>query len=79
MWAAFEAHEPKPKYAEAWQRMLKERTQAAVVAVYYATPVGSAAKAAAWWAAEAVWGAVDAATADRRAQRAIDALREVKP
>jgi hypothetical protein len=79
MWAAFEAHEPDASYADAWRVMLKERTMKAAEAAYYAAPAGSAAAEAAWWAGWALWNAVDAATADRNAQKAIDALREVKP
>jgi hypothetical protein len=85
MWAAFEAHKPKPKYADAWATMLKKRTMKAAWAAFVAAPAGSAVKMAAWWAAEAVWGAADAAAAaawpeaDHCAQEAIDAIKEVKP
>ena len=72
MWAALEAHKPAPEYAEAWQRMLMERTVASVWAAHYAAPAGSAA----WWAA-AAWAT--AAWADQYAQEAIDAIKEVKP
>ncbi len=78
MWAALEAHKPKRGYAKAWRVMLKERTYEAVEAAYRAAPAGSvaeaAARAAAWATGEA-W----AAAADRYAQDAIDAIKEVKP
>ena len=78
MWAALEAHKPKRGYAKAWRVMLKERTYKAVEAAYRATPAGSAAEAAAeaaaWATGEAGWAA-----ADRYAQEAIDAIKEVKP
>ncbi len=74
MWATLEEHEPESSYADAWSRMLKERTLDAMRVAYYAAPRGSAAAAAAEWA----WSAAKAA--DLNAQRAIDALRrEVKP
>jgi hypothetical protein len=88
MWAALEAHEPDASYADAWTTMLKERTCYAAWAAYRAAPAGSAA---AWAASMAVAAAVavavaeeaewagGAAWADRYAQIAIDALREVKP
>ena len=85
MWQALEAHKPAPRYADAWQRMCRKRTMKAAWAAFVAAPAGSAVKMAAWWAAEAVWGAVDAAAAvawpeaDRYAQQAIDAIKEVKP
>jgi hypothetical protein len=77
MWAALEAHKPAPEYAEAWQRMCRERTYDAARAAHYAAPAGSAA----WWAA-AAWATATAASANYYAQRAIDAMlaaREVKP
>jgi hypothetical protein len=83
MWQALEAHEPKPEYADAWATMLKERTYDAARVAYWAAPEESAAAWAARWAswaadaAEEPAGAV--ASADFYAQRAIDALREVKP
>ena len=83
MWAALEAHEPKPEYADAWRVMCKERTQEAASAAYDAAPIKSAAAwAAAAWAAAALaaLAAADAVWADRYAQKAIDAIkREVKP
>jgi predicted nucleotidyltransferase len=83
MWAAFEAHEPAPEYADAWATMLKERTRESMWAAHYVV-VGSGSKALASWAAvmaatEAAKAAESAAAADRYAQQAIDALREVKP
>jgi len=74
MWQALEAHKPKPEYADAWATMLKERTWAAAWAAHHAAPEGSAA----WWAAAAYATAAGAA-ADRYAQDAIDAIKEVKP
>jgi hypothetical protein len=79
MWAALEAHEPDASYADAWQRMCKERTKVAAWAVCRAAPARSAAAAAAYMAARTAAEAA-AARADRYAQEAIDALkREVKP
>jgi len=86
MWTAFEAHKPKPEYADAWATMLKERTEAAIKDVYdaaFAKP-----ETWAWVAASAARIAVDAAAiaamkkkvAKRYAQEAIDTIkREVKP
>jgi len=83
MWAALEAHKPKRGYAKAWPTMLKERTYAAARAVYWAAPAGSAAAEAARWASWAADAAEEpegaAASADRYAQQAIDAIKEVKP
>jgi hypothetical protein len=75
MWAALEAHKPAPEYAEAWQRMCRERTEDAAWAAHYAAPEGSAA----WWAAAAGAAAAwaEAARVERYAQDAIDAMREV--
>ena len=70
MWAAFEAYQPAPEYADAWRVMCKERTEDAAVAAYYAAPAGSAA-------AEAAEEEL-AAESDRYAQRAIDAIKEVQ-
>jgi hypothetical protein len=76
MWAAFEAHEPAPEYAEAWQRMLMENTAKSAQRARRAVPVGLPARDA---AGAAAW-ALDAAEAvDKQAQRAIDAIKEVKP
>ena len=71
MWAAFEAHEPDASYAEAWATMLKERTADA------AADAGRAAESAGFFSAMSA--AYSTAWAVRYAQRAIDALREVKP
>ncbi len=62
MWVALEAHKPKPEYADAWQRMLKERTVAAVWAAYDAAPKRAAVKNAVVTAAAAVAWAADAAS-----------------
>ena len=89
MWQALEAHEPKPAYAEAWATMCRERTYEAARAAYWAAPEESAARAA----AEAVWDALTVhkafnnaayaaritAKVDLYAQRAIDAIKGVKP
>jgi len=76
MWAAFEAHKPAPEYADAWQRMLMENTATSARRARLAVPLGLPARDAAGLAA---W-ALDAAEAvDKQAQRAIDAIREVKP
>jgi hypothetical protein len=77
MWRALEAHQPAPEYADEWATMCKERTSDAAWAAHYAAPIGSAA----WAAVEAAWAADAAAAeaADDYAQKAIDALREVKP
>ena len=77
MWTAFEAHEPKRGYAKAWRVMLKERTQEAMREAYYAAPAGSVA-AAAWYAYSALFVARHRST-DYHAQRAIEAINEVKP
>ena len=82
MWAAFEAHKPAPEYADEWETMLKERTEGAACAAHRAAPARSAAEAAAEaaaCAAMAAGAAAWAALADRYAQQAIDAIREVKP
>jgi hypothetical protein len=76
MWAALEAHKPKPEYAEAWATMCKERTYDAVAKAYEAAPVCSAAEAAAKWALTAFEAQ---ARTDRHAQKAINEIKEVKP
>ena len=84
MWAALEAHQPAPSYAEAWATMLKEQTEdAAVYAAADAADAGAwgvaqAAMEAAEAAARAAAGAVAGAVEDA-AQRAIDAIRRVTP
>ncbi len=80
MWAALEAHEPAPEYAEAWRVMCKERTYEAIEAAYRAAPAGSAAEAAVGAAIDGVVATGEAwAAADEYAQKAIDAIKEVKP
>jgi hypothetical protein len=71
MWAALEAHKPTPEYAEAWATMLKERT-----AVVMRTAARAAEDAGVAGAAGAAWAA---AWAYHFAQRAINAIEEVKP
>jgi len=85
MWQALEAHKPTPGYADAWQRMLTERTYEAVEAAYRAAPIKSAAglaalsAGAAMLSAAALWP-LTPTLADRHTQDAIDAIkREVKP
>jgi hypothetical protein len=75
MWAALEAHEPAPKYAEAWRVVCKERTEASAWKASDAALRREAVMAAAW----AAMAAEAAAWADEYAQRAIDAIKEVKP
>ncbi len=79
MWAALEAYQPTPEYADAWRRFLeRDLTFNRLRAAYWAAPVGSAAAAAAVYATLAA-RAVSVAEADDYAQRAIDAIKEVKP
>jgi len=79
MWAALEAHKPKPEYAEAWATMCKERTIASVDAVWGWVPKKSAADDALWH----LWEALDVLReAEISADQAIAAIkrhREVKP
>ena len=70
MWAALEAHKPKPQYAEAWAKMLKERMADA------AADAGRAAESAGFFSAMSA--AYSTAWAVRYAKRAIDALKEEK-
>ena len=80
MWTALEAHKPKRSYAKAWRFMCRERTGRAAWAANKAAPVGSAAAVAAWAAATAAWTVADFNVwANRYAQEAIDAIKEVKP
>jgi chemosensory pili system protein ChpA (sensor histidine kinase/response regulator) len=88
MWAALAEHQPAPEYAEAWQTMLRERTEDAAPREARAASAWAAATAAraAWAAAdaaEAAWAAAEAAEAAAEAaeaaQRAIDAIRRVTP
>ena len=89
MWQALEAHKPKRSYAKAWRVICVERTRdaarsaawtearaLAAEAKWAADEAARALAAEAKWAAEA---AARAAEADQYAQRAIDALRGVKP
>ena len=84
MWEALAEHQPAPSYAEAWQMMIKERTQAAAW-----NAEAYAARAAAW-ATSAAEAARAARTATRAAaeeaamvrehgKRAIDTIRGVQP
>ena len=84
MWAALEAHKPAPSYAEAWQTMLKERTQEAAwaaedAAAWAAAWAAADASRAAGAAADAAWAEKAAARVGEYAQRAIDAIRRVQP
>ena len=84
MWAAFEAHEPDASYADEWRVMCRERTYEAVEAAYRAAPIKSAAGRAALSAGAAMLSAaplwpLTPTAADRHAQDAIDAIKEVKP
>jgi hypothetical protein len=89
MWTALAEHKPFPSYAAAWQRMLVEKTPAAAwaaraaSAAAWAVPEAAvAAEAAVWAASDKVWAAAGPGGyrwADHYAQRAIDAIREVKP
>jgi len=77
MWTALEAHKPERlRAAKAWERMCRDRTYDAVAKALEAAPVWSAAEMAARWALTAIEAQ---ARADRHAQKAIDALKEVKP
>jgi hypothetical protein len=71
MWAALEAHKPDASYADAWATMCRERT-----AVVMRAAARAAEDAGAAGAAGAAWSA---AWAYHFAQRAIDAIKEVKP
>ncbi|MCA3503053.1 MAG: hypothetical protein IOD05_07375 [Rhodobacter sp.] len=82
MWAAVEAHKPAPEYADAWMRMLKERTVASVWAAYDAAPKRAAVKnaavtvaAAAAWAADAASGSAARSAAAAAADAAWAAER----
>jgi len=78
MWAALAAHKPAPEYAEAWQTMLREQTEAA--AEVAAEAAAEVAEAAAEAAASAAWAAAVAAAcaAAGATQRAINAIKEVQ-
>lgn len=83
MWTALEAHKPKPKYAEAWEKMCKERTSGAAWAADDMARASRARDAAssATSAGYAVMfardsrDAEDTALADIYAQEAIDAIK----
>jgi hypothetical protein len=80
MWTAFEAYQPTANadgHGESWRVMCRERTTEATRWAYYVAPEGSAAESAAGLAALAA--SREAVQADRYAQRAIDAIKEVKP
>jgi len=79
MWAALKAHKPKPKYADAWQTMCRERTK---VAAWAADDMAQASRArdaaaSAAFAGYAVMYAEAAfmVLADDYAQNAIDAIK----
>ncbi len=78
MWAALEAHKPAPEYAEAWQRMCRERTLGAANEAEGAAMLAEDgdAEVAAYLAANSLRSFRDA---DDWASRAIDAIKEVKP
>ena len=79
MWAALEAHKPKPEYAEAWATMCRERTIASVDAVWGWVPKKGAVDDALWH----LWEALDVLReAEISADRAIAAIkrhRKVQP
>ena len=69
MWAELAEHQPLPDYAEAWQTMLRERTEEAVEAARYA----------AWLTEVDAWRAARAAAyAETATQRAINAIKKVQ-
>jgi hypothetical protein len=78
MWAALEAHKPAPEYAEAWQRMCRERTIGAANDAEGAAMLAENgdAEVAAWLAANALRATRDA---NDWALRAIAKAEEVKP
>ena len=90
MWEALAEHQPAPSYAEAWQMMIKERTQAAAWnAEAYAARAAARATSAAARATSAAEAARAARTATRAAaeeaamvrehgKRAIDTIRGVQ-
>jgi hypothetical protein len=84
MWAALEAYQPTANadgHGESWRVMCRERTTEATRWAYYVADYyvaeGSAADAA-WYAYSALFVARHRST-DYHAQRAIDAIKEVKP
>jgi len=78
MWQALEAYKPKPKCAEAWQRMCKERTIGAAMMAEGAAMLAEDdnAEVAAYLASNSLRSFRDA---DDWASRAIDAIKEMKP
>ena len=78
MWAALEAHEPKRGYAKAWATMCRERTIGAANEAEGAAMLAEDgdAEVASWLTANALRAARDA---NDWADRAIDAIKEVKP
>jgi hypothetical protein len=78
MWAALEAHKPKPECAEAWQRMCKKRTLGAANEAEGAAMLAKDgdAEVAAWLAGNTLRAIRDV---NDWAERAIDAIKEVKP
>jgi hypothetical protein len=79
MWAALEAHTPKPEYAEAWATMCKERTIASVDDVWGWVPKRSAVDDALWHLWEALDVLREAEISAGRAIAAIKRHRRVKP
>jgi hypothetical protein len=80
MWTALEAHEPAPSYAEAWKKMLKERTaEAAYKAACVAADVaaGSPPLSADAVRAAAAEAAAYAAVEVARSAEAEEDLRKV--
>ena len=77
MWAALEAHKPAPEYADAWEKMCRERTLESVDAVWGWVPKKGAVDDALWH----LWETLDVLReAEISADLAIDAIkREVKP
>jgi hypothetical protein len=74
MWAALEAHKPKPEYAEAWIRMCQERTVGAAIIAEGAAMIAEDdnAEVAAYLAANSLrsfWNA------ENWAVKAIDAIK----
>lgn len=78
MWAALEAHKPRPEYAEAWATMCRERTIGAANEAEGAAMLAENgdAEVAAWLAANALRAIRES---NDWADRAIDAIREVQP
>jgi hypothetical protein len=78
MWSALEAHKPAPEYAEAWQRMCRERTIGAANEAEGAAMLAEDgdAEVAAWLAANALRAIRES---NDWAARTIDAIKEVKP